>query len=341
MPTVSYAQRFEDLYLARCFGDQADGFYIDIGAGHPVFDNVSFAFYLRGWNGITVEPNPDLARLNRTVRPRDHVHQVLVGAVAGAATFYRVDDFHGLSTAVASHAQSALTQFGKGSQAFRLPVLTLQQLCEQHAPSAIDFLKVDVEGLEGDVLRGGDWRRFRPKLVVVEALAPYTLAPAWPEWEPFLAEHGYRYVWFDSLNRYYLAAEASALGRHFETAPETFEDVVLFRDVRPALDDEFHPDRHLASMLARAAMTRLPLLDRSLLLDLVTSDLSAAELERQANLGDVEVGWTRMFGAAPTHAEIAALGAPVGATIREVYAVMVDSDRFRTACGRISAGYAW
>ena len=70
-PTTSYAQRFEDLYLMRCFGDRADGFYIDIGSGHPVYDNVSFAFYLKGWSGITVEPNPWLAQLSEAVRPRD------------------------------------------------------------------------------------------------------------------------------------------------------------------------------------------------------------------------------------------------------------------------------
>ncbi len=58
-PTISYAQRFEDIYLMRCFGSRSDGFYIDIGSGHPVYDNVSFAFYLEGWHGVTVEPNPD------------------------------------------------------------------------------------------------------------------------------------------------------------------------------------------------------------------------------------------------------------------------------------------
>ena len=67
----SYAQRYEDMHLLRAFGEQASGFYIDIGAGHPVYDNVSFAFYLRGWSGITVEPNPWLAQLSKAVRPRD------------------------------------------------------------------------------------------------------------------------------------------------------------------------------------------------------------------------------------------------------------------------------
>src|SRR6266508_2253689 len=70
MPSVvSYAQRYEDLYLLRCFGSRPEGFYIDIGSGHPVYDNMSFAFYLRGWRGITVEPNPWLARLTRDRRP--------------------------------------------------------------------------------------------------------------------------------------------------------------------------------------------------------------------------------------------------------------------------------
>ena len=80
---ISYAQRFEDLYLMRCFGERADGFYIDIGSGHPVYDNVSFAFYLRGWRGITVEPNPWLAQLTRAVRPRDRHVEALVGARRG------------------------------------------------------------------------------------------------------------------------------------------------------------------------------------------------------------------------------------------------------------------
>src|SRR5438105_12219613 len=116
-PTISYAQRFEDLYLMRCFGGRSDGFYIDIGSGHPVYDNTSFAFYLRGWHGVTVEPNPWLARLSRAVRPRDRHIEVAVGASVGEATFHLVKDFHGLSTTIESHARSARTQFGKASQA--------------------------------------------------------------------------------------------------------------------------------------------------------------------------------------------------------------------------------
>src|SRR5438309_802866 len=136
MPLVSYAQRYEDLYLMRCFGERSQGFYIDIGSGHPVYDNVSFGFYLRGWSGVTVEPNPWLAQLARAVRPRDRHVEALVGATTGRATFYLVDEFHGFSTMIENHARAAQMQFGKGSRSLTSPVMTLRELCEAHAPAA-------------------------------------------------------------------------------------------------------------------------------------------------------------------------------------------------------------
>src|SRR6266480_3273912 len=295
-PTISYAQRFEDLYLMRCFGGRGTGFYIDIGSGHPVYDNASFAFYIEGWRGVTVEPNPSLARLSRAVRPRDQHVEALLGAEVGEASFYLVNDFHGLSTMIEAHARAAQTQFGKTSQAIAMAVTTLKELCRRHAPPVFEFLKVDVEGAEQEVLLNGDWQSFRPKVVVAEALAPYTLAPAWPTWEPFLAKQGYRYVWFDSLNRYYLAEEASELARCFETAPCAFEDVFQFRTVKPALTDARHPDHRLAKLLAGNDMTHLPLLGRDVILERVTADIGCAALEQAAGADAIAEATERVFG---------------------------------------------
>lgn len=339
-PPLSYAQRFEDFYLLRCFGDRADGFYIDIGAGHPVADNVSFAFYLQGWRGITAEPNPHLARLSRAVRARDFAHQVLVGAAPGQAEFYLVEDFHGFSTMLAPHAEAARTEFGKRSEKLTLPVTTLRDLCEQHAPASIEFLKIDVEGAEKDVLEGGDWQRFRPQVVVLEALAPFTLAPAWEAWEPLLTANGYRYAFFDSLNRYYVAEEAAGLMRHFETAPETF-DAIQFREHKPALADATHPDHTLANLFARAAMMRLPLLDPKLMLELAVAELGPMEKARPATAADIPAAWNRLFGTAPTPQQAADLKIPPEATVADLYGRLLDTEAFRLACGRISASYAW
>jgi FkbM family methyltransferase len=340
LAVVSYAQRFEDLYLMRCFGGRSDGFYIDIGSGHPVYDNTSFAFYLKGWHGVTVEPNPWLARLTRAVRPRDRHIEALVGATIGEATFYLVNEYHGLSTMIERHAQSAQRQFGKASAPVTVPVTTLKDICEQHAPAAFDFLKVDVEGAEQDVLLHGDWRRCRPRVIIVEALAPYTLAPAWNGWEPFLVEHDYRYVWFDSLNRYYVAEEAGDLVYCFEDAPASFDDVFQFRNVKPALTDAAHPDHRLAMLLAGADMTYLPLTDRGVVLELLTADIPAASLEGPADAAAVARAIERLFGpdAALSKKDF---GLPAVPCLREVYAALVDSDQFRAASGRISASYAW
>ena len=255
---MSYAQRFEDLYLLRCFGHRSDGFYVDIGSGHPVHDNVSFAFYLEGWRGVTVEPNPKLAHLTRAVRPRDRHVEALVGAAPGSAVFHLVEHLHGLSTTIEEHARAAQARFGKRTEAITATVITLRDLSERHVPSTFEFLKVDVEGAERDVLLGGDWRGFRPKVAVVEALAPYTLTPAWEGWEPFLRQCGYRHVWFDSLNRYYLAEEASDLAPCFEQAPGSFDDALQFRNLAPALGDERHPDHRLATLIAGADMATHP-----------------------------------------------------------------------------------
>ena len=337
---MSYAQRFEDLYLARCFGERDTGFYIDVGAGHPVFDNVSFAFYLRGWSGITVEPNPALARLCRAVRPRDIACETLVGAEPGEAMFYIVSEFHGFSTVLAAHADAARKEFGKESHTIVRPMVTLAQLCELHAPAAIDFLKVDVEGLEAAVLAGNDWRRFRPKVVVVEALAAHTQTPAWDQWEPLLAAHGYSYACFDSLNRYYVAEEASELAARLQEPPD-FSDVVLFRDCGPPLEDATHPDADLARRLARAALTRLPILDRALLLELATAEISPQDLDREASLSDAEAVWIKLFGRTPERKEIEGVLRAPPVVLRDVYARIIDGDAFRAACGRISASYAW
>ena len=134
---LSYSQNLEDYHLSLAFAGQATGTYIDVGAGHPVADNVSFWFYERGWQGIVVEPQPELAALYARLRPRDLVVCSLVGRDNGEIDFHVVDRLHGLSTTVQELAQKA-GAFGGGSQTVRMPVTTLAKLCEEamiYAPS--------------------------------------------------------------------------------------------------------------------------------------------------------------------------------------------------------------
>src|SRR5947209_6556992 len=145
---LSYAANLEDYHLARAFEGQASGFYIDVGAGHPVADNVSCWFYLKGWHGIVIEPQPPLIELYPQVRPRDIPVGKLLGRTRGKADFHLVDRLTGFSTIVAEHAKSA-AKFGAEFRTCRMPMTTLAAICEEHEVKAIDFLKVDVEGAEG------------------------------------------------------------------------------------------------------------------------------------------------------------------------------------------------
>lgn len=335
---ISYAQRFEDMHLLRVFGGKPGGFYIDIGAGHPVYDNVSFAFYLRGWRGITAEPNPWLAQLSEAVRPRDAHMQSLVGEKPGEATYYLVEHFHGLSTTVESHARKAQSEFGKDSQTMTVPVTTLRALCERHAPPAIDFLKIDVEGAERDVLLGNDWRRFRPKVVLAEALEPITMAPAWQAWEPLLTRNGYRFAYFDSLNRYYVADEHAGLAGRLAAAPASFDGVAKFSDFKPAMVDPSHPDHHLACLLRGFDMIQLPLMSFDMLAERLLDGLDPA---RPAEPRDIVAAHQRMFGAPAPAGWAESLRLAADATVRDLYRSAAGGETFRTACGRISASSAW
>ncbi len=337
LPPLSYAQRFEDFHLWRCLGDQPNGFYVDVGGGHPVYDNVSFAFYLSGWRGVVVEPNPALADLTRAVRPRDIIYEGLCGAAAGEATLYLQREFHGLSTTVAEHASAAEKEVNRQSEAVTLPMTTLAALCEQHAPATFEFLKVDVEGAEADVLRGADFSRFRPKVIVVEAIKPLTLAPAWDEWEALLGRHGYAYVWDDELNRYYVAEEAREIAPRLAEGPKWYADGPQIGNYKPAADDPAHPDHRLARLLAGADMASLPLMDRGALLGLLTADI--AGLDQPASAADLAAIHARLFGGSAAAQQLYPLAE--AESVRAAYRKIIDSDAFRAACGRIAASYSW
>lgn len=335
---LSYAQHYEDVQLDRAFAAQEKGFYIDIGAGHPVHSNVSFRFYLRGWQGLTVEPNPWLAQLTAIVRPRDRRIEALIGAKRGDALYHLVEGFHGLSTTVEAHALAAQKEYDKPVKTFPMPMTTLRDLCRDHAVRDIDFLKIDVEGAEQAVLEGNDWGRYRPSVIVVEAVVPITMAPAWHDWEPTLFANGYRFVLFDGLNRYYADDDRPEAGSRLEGKPPSFKGVQQFNILGQAQADPRHPDHRLARLLAGADMVRLPLLGRAAHVALLTDGLGQDELDRAATAADAGSILERLFGPGGLDPSLALRR---NATIRDVYEAVVSTERFLTACGRISASHAW
>jgi FkbM family methyltransferase len=304
MKPLSYAQNLEDYHLSLAFAGQETGVYIDVGAGHPVADNVTQWLYERGWHGLVCEPQPELAALYPRLRPRDILHQGLVGRQDGTVDFHRVGRLHGFSTTVEANARAAET-FGVGYSTEQLPCLTLASLCERHGITRIDVLKIDVEGAEGDVLAGNDWARFRPAVVLAEAVTPGAGEPAWQEWEPSLLAQGYRFRLFDTLNRFYVAQERPDVFERLPAERGDWDAVTHMYQIGRAPENRAHPDHALSRDLARGLWAELPHLEPALLARLVAKG--------------------RGLDATPE--DIAGLAAGM------------DTDAFRASLGRIACGY--
>jgi FkbM family methyltransferase len=221
-PFVTYAQNFEDLMIWRAVHDVGRGFYIDVGAADPDEDSVTRAFYDRGWHGINIEPSPAHFAALSAARPRDINLDCLLGAAAGRQRLYNIPDT-GLSTVDGDIAASHASE-GYPSDEVSVPVRTLAEICREFAPPDIHFLKIDVEGAEAEVLSGADFATYRPWIVIVEATMPMSQTQNWQGWDKLLVQAAYHFVWFDGLNRFYLAQEQRERLEHaFQTPPNVFD----------------------------------------------------------------------------------------------------------------------
>lgn len=225
MSFISYAQNFEDLMLWRALRHVENGTYVDVGAQHPTIDSVSKAFYLNGWRGIHIEPVPQYAELLRRDRPDEVVLQMALGEAEGLLSLNVIPET-GLSTAVDQYAQSH-QEHGFSTQQIHVPMLTLKSALGMLAGRELHWLKIDVEGFETQVLKGWDSSILRPWVMVVEATIPGSSAADYGPWDPIVREAGYRFVYFDGLNRFYIADEHPELAAAFATPPNVFDDVRL------------------------------------------------------------------------------------------------------------------
>jgi FkbM family methyltransferase len=223
-PFVSYAQNFEDVVLWRALRHIEKGFYVDVGAQDPEIDSVTRAFYERGWSGINIEPVEEyFIRLNQA-RPHDSNLRIAVGGMSGLRTLHSFAG-SGLSTLdpqiSARHEAAGLTPTESMVQ-----VLTLTEVLKDSGRSLFHFLKIDVEGAEGEVLEGLDLDRIRPWIIVVEATEPNSTTTNHEKWEHLVTDHGYSFAYFDGLNRFYVANEVSELKEQLAVPPNFFDNFV-------------------------------------------------------------------------------------------------------------------
>lgn len=167
----SYAQCGEDV-IARTVFDMlkiARPTYLDIGAHHPTFLSNTFLFYEQGSRGVTIEPDPELHARFLSKRPGDTNLNIGVGPAPGAFELF-IMSTRTLNTLSEAEAKLYESHGYRIEKRHRVEVRTIDDIIEQHFRGAPDFLSVDVEGLDHEILASLDFGRFRPKLICVETI---------------------------------------------------------------------------------------------------------------------------------------------------------------------------
>jgi FkbM family methyltransferase len=152
----------ESRLIWEFFGSSLKGMFVDIGANHPFDGNQTWFLEQHGWTGLLIEPNPELAQLLREQRPKSKTLQVAVGAPSQVG----VVDFH---LAVNNGKSSLIPSYDTVvTRKIQVQLKTLDSILKENEISQIDFLSLDVEKFELEVLEGFDLAKWKPRLILIE-----------------------------------------------------------------------------------------------------------------------------------------------------------------------------
>jgi FkbM family methyltransferase len=168
----SYSQCGEDMLL-RYYFPQPNGFYVDIGAFDPRKISNTYHFFQKGWRGINVDGNEVAIAQFKRYRPNDISVFSCVGNVSQPQ---HVPFFKFYDPALNTFKADELPRIKKYHQldpieTVEVPLCSLTHLLDKYVPAGqtIDFISIDVEGADFDVLQSNDWVKYRPKAVLIES----------------------------------------------------------------------------------------------------------------------------------------------------------------------------
>ena len=203
----SYSQCGEDLIVERVFKNLgiAKPFYIDIGANDPVIYSNTYLFYKNGAKGIAVEPNPALCEKFKLKRPKDIVLETGMGPKEGIMTYFMFESA-ALNTFSGKEALGTEKKGHKIVKKVETRISTWKEMLQENDVTKIDFLSLDVEGLDLEILKSIDWSGVRPKIICVETQSFGTAGENSGLWsvEDFLRERGYAVAGMTPINKIFV-----------------------------------------------------------------------------------------------------------------------------------------
>jgi len=166
---ISYSLSGIDLLVTHIFQNKKKGFFIDIGCNHPVYNNNTYLLYKKGWRGINVDLDKQSIDLFNIYRKHDFNKNVAVSSVSKEVDLYF---YHNKSAINTLNKTSAEFQKAIPKEVRKITTNTLNTIIleSSFADKKVDFLSIDVEGYELEVLKGFDLKKYSPKVIVIEFL---------------------------------------------------------------------------------------------------------------------------------------------------------------------------
>ncbi len=172
-----WSQEGEDIILRRIFENKKNGFYVDIGAHHPYRFSNTYYFYRIGWRGINIDANPQSIELFNKYRKRDSNLNLAIGLSKRIMKYYMFNEpaLNTFDELLAKERNNS--GIYKIIEVKEVEVYPLKDVLEKFLPKGqeIDFMNIDVEGLDFEVIQSNDWNKYRPKVLLVEILPSHTV----------------------------------------------------------------------------------------------------------------------------------------------------------------------
>jgi FkbM family methyltransferase len=163
---LSFSQFGEDVLCGFFFSRDFKGCHVDVGAFHPLQFSNTYGFYRNGWRGLCIDANPDVAGLFARFRPDDVFIHSAVGRESGQVEMALFAD--GALNCLADQMEHVAESVRRTARLVKVPINPLAAILAGQNVKSIDFLNVDCEGNDLNVLRSNDWSRWRPRVICVE-----------------------------------------------------------------------------------------------------------------------------------------------------------------------------
>lgn len=193
---IYFSQEGEDVILDKIFCDKKVGLYVDIGAHHPIKFSNTYKYYLRGWRGINIDAMPGSMALFKDIRPRDINLEFGVSNKEETLPFYIFNEAT-LNTFDEAQVKFYTESLGKVlKDTVKVPTYPLHKILDKYLPpnQHIDFMSIDVEGLDLEVLKTNNWEKYKPEVVLVEEFGASVEEILSSEIYSFLVSKGYTFI---------------------------------------------------------------------------------------------------------------------------------------------------